>query len=142
MKRIFILIIFSFFISGCELFVIGEEKPAPVVIDLNQNSSLGTVYLFKAELDSNNIPGATDLLAKPDGSRYLALERYEMWWDVARFARMINNLQVTMIKTDTVGSADLRQKIEMNYLYNLNFNTVRINDIWYITNYDMKKEKF
>jgi len=133
---------FSFFyillisaLSGCELYVIGnggnKEKP----IDISQNSSIGVVYLFKTELDSNNVRGATQVLAQPQGIYYLAIERYEMFEEMQRMARIIGRKSITGFLTDTLSATNHKIKVNFDYITQVNFTTEKIRENWYITQY-------
>lgn len=118
-------------LTGCELFTFGSKR-APV-IEVSQKSSIGAVLLFKAELDSNNTAAATEILAGKDGSKLLALEKYEMSDEIARISRIITRKPITRMKTDTLAPDSHRIHLELDYLKNITFSTARINSQWYIT---------
>jgi len=120
-------------LTGCELIVIGSKKEKP--IDIDQASPLGAVYLFKTELDSNNVPAATRILASPNGGMYLALEKYEMYDEIARIGRIIGQKPITQVNTDSLTNTSYRIHLEVDYLKYFSFTTSLIRDNWYITNY-------
>jgi len=135
MKFSFLYILFMTVLSGCELYVIstGGNKEKP--IDISQNSSIGVIYLFKTELDSNNVRGATQVLAQPQGLFYLAIERYEMFEEMQRMARIIGRKPITGFLTDTLSATNHNIKVKFDYITEVNFTTEKIRENWYITQY-------
>jgi hypothetical protein len=133
--KIYLNLILLLLLTGCELIVIGTKREQKPVINLNQDTPLGAVYLFKAELDSNNISSASDLIARRDGQKFLAIERYEMFFDIDRLKRMIFMKPVTKVKTDTIDNISFVFSIEYDYLTNVSFTAKKINNDWYITGY-------
>jgi hypothetical protein len=128
------IIIATIFLYGCELIQIGgARKPKP--IEVNQKSAVGSVYLFKAELDSNNINGAMKVLASPAGRFYLAVEKIEMYEDLARFRNLIKGRDIAYVQTDTISADSYNLVVELDNLRKHNFKTARINQTWYITEY-------
>lgn len=134
MNKALKLTVFLIFCTSCELITIGTKREP--VIDIDQNSPIGAIFLFKAELDSNNIHAASQILARPSGGLYLALERYEMYEEIARLGRLIGKRAITMIKLDTLTPTNYRINLELDYTRNFTFTTARINDYWYIINYE------
>ncbi len=130
-----LLIMFAVLVSGCEVFVIGGRHKQKEVVDFDQKTPLGAVYLFKTELDSNNIPAATQILANPKGVKYLAIEQYEMYDEIARINRLIAMKPITSYKLDTLGENSYKIDVEFDYLQNIGFRTRKIDDYWYITDY-------
>lgn len=124
-------------LSGCELYIIGTKKEK--IIEVNQQSSLGVVYLFKYELDSNNIRGATEVLAQPSGIFYLAIEKYEMFEEMERLARIIGKKPITDYKTDTLSETSHKITVHFDYLTEVNFTANKISNNWYITEYKDRK---
>jgi hypothetical protein len=133
MKKIIIIICLAVCAGGCELFVIGTKKEP--VVEVNQNSALGAVYLFKAELDSNNIRAATEIFANPGGQPILAIDKYEMFDELDRIRRLIGDKPITLVETDSLSLSTLEVNIEFDYLRTLKFTTAKISDNWYIINY-------
>ena len=135
MEKIVIIILFSIYVSGCELIVIGTKADInmPELVSFDQNSALGAIYLFKAELDSNNVPAATQLIAKPEGTAYLALERYEKYFDIYRIKRMISSREITHINSDTLTGGRMKYNLEFDYLRKMYFTALKIENNWYIT---------
>lgn len=123
------------FLSGCEVFTIGTKHKKKEVVDYNQETPLGAVYLFKTELDSNNIPAATQILANPQGVKYLAIEQYEMYDEIARINRLIALKPITSYKLDTLEDNSYKIDVEFDYLQNMGFRTRKIDDYWYIVAY-------
>lgn len=122
-------------LAGCELIRIGTKPEERVIIDATQHSPLGAVYLFKIELDNHNVPAATRLLADASGRHYLAIEKYDMYYEVARMKRIVSSRPVTYITKDTVSENIHKINMEIDYLKTFIFKTEKYNDLWYITDY-------
>jgi len=135
MKRIAFIILFCMIFTSCELIVIGTKADTtlPEIIEYNQKSALGTIYLFKAELDSNNVPAASQMMKKPDGNTYLAIERYERFYDIHRFRRMISSREITDISSVVLSPDRMRYNLEFDFRRKLYFTALKIENIWFIT---------
>lgn len=135
MKNWIFILFLSLFNTGCELIVIGTRAIPETreIVEYNQKSALGTIYLFKAELDSNNVPAASNFIRKSDGDKYLAIERYERFYDIHRVRRMISSHEITDIKFDSFRNDMLVYKLEFNFRRKLYFNALKIDNDWYIT---------
>ncbi len=134
MRIIFYIALISSIIAGCELIRIESTRSEPV-INIDQSSPVSVVYLFKTELDSNNIPGATEVLAHPDGDKYLAIEQYMRYDEIARIGRIIRDKPVTKYKVDSLSRSKYRVNVVFDYLKDMSFTTKKINDEWYIIEY-------
>ncbi len=137
--KYFITILCTLFFTGCELFVFGTKRtyePEPT-----RETSVGTVYLFKAELDSANARAAAGLLVTTSGDPILAIERYEMEDDIARLGRILFQMPITQVKTDTLSKTNHRLRCEFNYMKNITFSAMRIRDKWFITEIQGLQEK-
>jgi hypothetical protein len=139
--KLYLNLVFLLLFTGCELIVIGTKREQKPVVNLTQDTPLGAVYLFKAELDSNNISSASDILARNNGQKFLAIERYEMFFDIDRLKRMIYMKPVTKVKTDTIDSKSFRFLIEYDYLKNVSFTALKINEEWYVTKWNVNSNK-
>lgn len=135
MKNFLILLIIIPFLNGCELWVIGGG-PKTQVIPVNQQSSIGAIFLFKAELDSNNLRGASEILAQPTGDFFLAIEKYEMFEEIQRLARLISRKEITNFRTDTLNETNHKVIVNFDYVTEVSFNASRISDNWYITYFE------
>jgi len=133
MNRFISIAIGVMMLTSCELIVIGSKKAPP--IEINQNSALGAIYLFKTELDSNNVPAATQILADPKGNVYLAFEKYEMYDEIARIGRIISHKPITSVKTDSLTATSYRINMEFDYIKAISFTTAKIQNNWYIVDY-------
>lgn len=131
--------IIAFILVSCELIVIGN-KTKKQVVNIDQTTALGAVYLFKTELDSNNIPAATQVLASPNNTEYSAFEKYELYDDVARIGRMIRNFPITNVRSDSLAPDSYKIWLELDYIKNMEFKTKKIKEFWYITNYTCLKK--
>lgn len=137
MKIVKFAIFMSLFgLYGCEIFVIGTRQEFVPTVNLTQDTPLGAVFLFKAELDSNNVPAAAQLLARHDGTRKYAIERYESYFDVARLKRLISMRPVTRVKIDTLSTSKFVYKIEYDYTKHVAYTTTEINKQWFIVDYN------
>lgn len=141
MRKLFFVILISLTLAGCELIVIGIRQPTTdkLFVDYSRNSAIGTIFLFKAELDSNNVPAASDYFIKPDGNYYSAYEKYEKFYDIFRVKRMISATEITEVKTDTLTNSKFKYKLEFDYRRKLFFTAIKIENSWYISeveNYD------
>ncbi len=134
MKYMFFLLLF---IAGCELIRIGPNRSG--IIIPSRETSIGSVYLFKAELDSNNSHAAVQMLAKSDGTKYLARERYEMQSEMERLGRILANRTISLYRTDTLQNDAHRIILEFDYLKTYIFTTKKIDNQWYIV--DIKNDK-
>lgn len=134
MRIFWIVIIFSLslLLSACEVFRIGAE-PKPVPLKADQNSPFGAVYLFKSELDTNNAPAATQILAKGKGEKYLAIEKVEMYDEVARIGRLFNKMPITNVSTNVISSSEQSLQVEFDYFTTMTFSTVKIGENWFIS---------
>ncbi len=121
----------SFLLSSCELITLGGGSLRQRLPDLDQNSAQGVVYLFKTELDSNNVYAALHVLSSDDRP-LLAIEKYDMQEEIARMGRMIAGKKITYMKIDTLSEVKHRIKTEFNYTKELTFTTVKIEDAWFI----------
>lgn len=135
-KLFFFPTLIFLFLTGCELIVIGEKNPKPKVILYNQESSVGTIYLFKTELDNGNVPAATSLLASPTGRKFLPYEHYEIYFDIDRIKRTISDRKITEIRTDTISAASLKHVVELDYTDSVSITTAEIDSLWYIITFD------
>lgn len=128
---IYILLIAA--LAGCEIFTIGPDAPA--VVPVNQESAVGSTYLFKAGLDSNNIYAVTQLLDNPDGKPMLGEDKYSYFADLERFTRVIANKPITNVITDSLSNDKIKVDLEFDYLKSITFTTERKDELWYITDY-------
>lgn len=138
-KNIFLIIVTSLIISGCEIFTIGNKYPIrrKVVVHQNQATPLGVSLLFKTEIDSNNSYAASDLLASQEGELYLAYDRYELSYSVEMLRRNIQMMPITNIKTDTLSGMIVRHQIELDMIKYITVFTKRIDSLWYVTKYQI-----
>ena len=131
-KTLFLLIIIG--LSSCELIVLTSKKKNRTM-ELSQRTPVTTVFLFKSELDSNNLKAASELLLQSNGSPYMAIQKYELFDDLSRLKRIIGGKPVTSYAMDSLSPVNYTVKMEIDYLKLMTFNTLKINESWYITNY-------
>lgn len=132
MKKFYILTFCCILFYGCEVFTIGGKRIVKTQIEANQKSPIGTVYLFKSELDSNNVPAAIRLMLRPSGYPYLALEKLELYDELSRIRRIINNKPITDFRSDSLTENSFKLNIEFDYLKTITFVTSKFDENWYI----------
>ena len=132
MKRQFsiVLLFFNLLLAAIGLSSCGSSSQVPL---LSQSTPRGAFLLFKNSLDSNDIGGATRLMAHPSGRTFLAIEQYEMRDEVARLQRVLNKAQVTAISPAECVEQNCRMVVEFDYSNKINIQTSRIGDRWFIT---------
>ncbi|RPI69643.1 MAG: hypothetical protein EHM43_01140 [Ignavibacteriae bacterium] len=121
--------------ASCAVFEVGGTRKDPV-IERNQQSSIGVVYLWKAEIDSNNLTAASELMRHRSGRALLATERYDMTDDLKRWKTLLLNKPITTAVADTVNDSTHTVRTKMDYIRNVSFSTVRYQGKWWITKID------
>lgn len=127
--------LFTIILSGCELIVISTPKKETRYVDISQRNGLGTILLFKTELDSNNVPAAADILAKDTKSKLLAIDRMDLYEEVGRMGRIMYHKNITKYTTDTLSKYLYKVNLELNYRNQISFTTTQIDSSWYIIDY-------
>jgi hypothetical protein len=79
------------------------------------------------------------MLAKSDGTKYLARDRYEMQSEMERLGRILANRTISLYRTDTLQNDAHRIILEFDYLKTYIFTTKKIDNQWYIV--DIKNDK-
>lgn len=130
-----ILFVLFVVLNSCELFTIGSDKPRKIIIEPSQKTAIGAIYLFKQELDSNNIPAAAKILMKNPGLYILAVNKYELYEDLEMLSRQIFKKEITHFKADTLNPKSINLKVEFDLTKYISFSTVLIQDKWYIVDY-------
>lgn len=123
----------SFVLTACELFVIGSSAPRPQVIERSQRTSMGVTHLFKAELDSNNTTAATELMVHSSGRKLLAVEKYELADEMARWQKLMARKPITKTIADTLADNRHRVVITLDYIRSFSITTLSIDDAWFVT---------
>ncbi len=136
MKKSFIIIITVFVLYGCELIDISRRQTIKH-INLTQDTPIGTVYLFMAEIDSSNAKGASVLLAQENGKLLLANDKFEKYEEMQRLKRILRFFPITLVKYDTLSPDKMKVKMEVDYYKQYSFITQKINNSWYITHFNM-----
>jgi len=129
---------FSFALNSCEIFVIGgktEIIKEKKIINTDFKSSIGTLNLFKLEADNNNHYAMLDYISS-ENNLLLAIEKYEYKDEMARLTRIIRNKPITNELNDTITNYKEDITLEFDYSSNYKFMMNRIQDKWYIYNYD------
>ncbi|NBO70197.1 hypothetical protein EBV26_06905 [bacterium] len=129
MKYIFIC--FLICCSSCELVRIGSGSSG--LVNPTQETSIGTVYLLKAELDSGNIIGASELLIHPNGKQMKAKERYEQFATLEKLGYAIQKKDIAYSQTDTLSASKHSITCSFNYLNTCTFTLLKANDSWFIS---------
>lgn len=128
-------VILSVITASCAVFEVGGSRKDPV-IERNQQSSIGVVYLWKAEIDSNNLTAASELMRHRSGRALLATERYDMTDDLKRWKTLLSNKPITTAVADTINDSTHTVRTKMDYIRNVTFNTVRYQGRWWVTKVD------
>lgn len=120
-----------FQVSGCELFVIGSSSGKRPV-ERTQKSAEGVVHLWKAELDTGNLPAMTELMLHPSGRTLLAIERHELSDDLEHWRNIIGGKPITATISDTLSAASFNVTITVDYINTVRFQTLNKQGLWYI----------
>lgn len=132
--RLLITAILALSLTGCELFVIGKSTPQKEVIDITQQTSTGGALLFATELKRGNVRGAAQLIAD-NTSRISADKQSEIYYDLARYTRILNKREVSRIITDTLAKDLHNIRIEYDYLREFSFAMRELDSLWYVIEY-------
>ncbi|MCB0701460.1 MAG: hypothetical protein KDC55_02010 [Ignavibacteriae bacterium] len=126
------------FLTSCELFVIGNNRPPKEVIDITQETAIGAAMLFTTELQLENVPAAAQLLSDNTG-RFSAVRQQEEYYNLARLTRILNNRKITRVIADTI-TLDLHNiKLEYDYVKEFSFSMKEIDSLWYIMDFSQIK---
>lgn len=120
-------------LSGCALFTIGGHAASTIEIERSQQSAAGVVHLWKAELDSSNYVGMTELMRHKTGRTLLAIERHELADELQRWQRIIGGKPITSTTVDTVNATAQTIRAKVDYIRTVVFGTIQHNGLWYIT---------
>jgi len=134
--KIILFVSIALILLSCELIVIGKKPGEIKPLEYDRHSPIGSVVVFKTELDSNNISAASDIIATKDGKYLLAIDRYENEYELERVRRVISKRKITKIKQDTLSEHNIKIILELDYYKYISFNTSLIDGLWYITNYN------
>ncbi|MFN3196284.1 MAG: hypothetical protein ACE364_10065 [Chlorobiota bacterium] len=132
--RLLITAILVLSLTGCELFVIGKSTPQKEVIDITQQTSTGGALLFATELKRGNVRGAAQLIAD-NTTRISADKQSEIYYDLARYTRILNKREVSRIITDTLAKDLHNIRIEYDYLREFSFAMRELDSLWYVIEY-------
>lgn len=132
--RIISTIILVLFLTSCELFVIGNNRPPKEVNDITQESAIGGALLFTTELQLENVPGAAQLLSDNEG-RYSANRQQEQYYNLARLTRILNERKVTRIIADTISLELHNVKLEFDYVKEFTFSMRQLDSMWYVMDF-------
>jgi hypothetical protein len=122
------------FLTSCELFVIGNNRPPKEVYDITQESAIGGALLFTTELQLENVPGAAQLLSD-NVRRYSANRQQEQYYNLARLTRILNDRKVTSIESDTITLELHNVKLEFDYLKKFTFSMRQLDSVWYVMDF-------
>lgn len=136
--RILCTILLALFMTSCELFVIGHNRPPKEVIDITQETAIGGALLFTTELQQDNVPGAAQLLSDNE-SRYSANKQQEQYYNLARLTRILNERKVTRIIADTITVELHNVKLEFDYVKEFAFSMRQLDSLWYVMDFRQTK---
>lgn len=120
-------------LSGCALFTIGGHSASTIQIERSQQSGAGVVHLWKAELDSSNYVGMTELMRHKTGRTLLAIERHELADELQRWQRIIGGKPITSTTVDTISTTTQTVRTKVDYIRTVTFETMLDGTLWYIT---------
>lgn len=126
-------------LSSCELIVIGEIPQEVKTITISRSNPVGTVLLFKTELDSNNIPAATDFMATPTGHKIMAVNKLDYYTELPMLRNKLKNLEISNIYEQHLDDNLIRVNVEFGYIRNLICDTKKLDSFYYIVNYKFEK---
>jgi len=129
MKYLFIISLF--FMASCELVKIGSGNSG--IINPTQENAIGTVYLFKAELDSGNMIGASELLIQKNGTHMIAKDRHSTFPQLERIAHTIKGTDIAYFTTDTLNANTYNIRCSFNYLHTFTFSLLKSDNSWFIS---------
>jgi hypothetical protein len=132
MKKTAFIILCSLVLASCEMISISSRNRISRSYELNQKTPVGVLLLFKVELDSNNIPAAAQFIARAEGTKLKAIEKYDLYSEIGQLQKIIYMKNVTHIKSDTISKNLQRIQLEFDYTRNVTFNTEKISDNWFI----------
>ena len=136
-KLIFILL--TILLNACEIIQIGEKPQEVKTIIIARENPVGAVLLFKAELDSNNIPAATEYLATPTGHRILVIDKLNIYDELPMLRNKLKGLDISNIYQQSLDDNLIRVNIEFSYIRNLICDTKKIDSLYFIINYKFEK---
>jgi hypothetical protein len=129
MKYLFILSLL--FTASCELVKIGSGNSGG--INPTQENAIGAVHLFKAELDSGNMIGASELFVHNSGKQMSAKERYATFPQLERISHSIKGKDIAYFNIDTLNPQAYSIRCSFNYLHTLTFSLVKSDKAWFIS---------
>jgi hypothetical protein len=129
MKYLFLIVLL--FTASCELVKIGSGSSG--IINPTQENAIGAIYLFKAELDSGNLIGASELLIQKDGKHLNAKERHAAFPLLERVAYAMKNKDIVYHTIDTLHSQAYSIRCSFNYLNTLTFSLLKSDKSWFIS---------
>jgi len=133
------LFIILILLSSCELIVIGEIPKEVKTITISRSNPVGTVLLFKTELDSNNIAAATDFIATPTGHKIMAVNKLDYYTELPMLRNKLKNLEISNIYEQHLDGNLIRVNVEFGYIRNLICDTKKLDSFYYIVNYKFEK---
>ena len=127
----YLLIISLFFMASCELVKIGSGNSG--FINPTQENAIGAVYLFKAELDSGNLIGASELLIQKSGTHMIAKDRHATFPQLERISHTIKGKDIAYFSTDTLNPNAYDIRCSFNYLNTITFSLLKSDKSWFIS---------
>jgi hypothetical protein len=127
----FLFIIALIILSSCEVFKIGAGSSG--IINPTQEHPLGAIYLFKAELDSSNYIGASEILIHANGKQMSAKERYDIFPFLEKISLKVKDKQIVYFNTDTLNTQAQSIKCSFDYLHTLTFTVKKSDKGWFIS---------
>lgn len=127
-------------LQSCQLIILEPKKQNKKVFIANHQSARGILNLFLLQLDSNDVYSAIFLRTDTLGKKVIPSKQYDTYYDAFRLQRQINNLPITLVKTDTLSEDSIIFRVEFDYIRNVEFLASRVDSLWFITNLKSWKE--
>ncbi len=128
---VFLLLI----LSSCELIVIGEKYSKPIPAP-SRSDSYGVIALWKLELDSGNTLAACDMLSGINGEKLLAIDQYELEFELARINNILSQRQVTSVQSDSLSETKWKYIVEYGYTKKFSFITSLQDSVWSLSSWE------
>lgn len=127
----YLYIITLLFTASCELVKIGSGNSGS--INPTQENAIGAVHLFKAELDSGNMIGASELFIHNSGKPMSAKERYAIFPQLDRISHTIKGKDIAYFTIDTLNPQSYSIRCSFSYLNTLTFSLLKTDKAWFIS---------
>lgn len=131
--KLFYLLIFAFLsLISCELIKITEKRTYQIKPD--PTKSIGAIALLSKELNEGNIQGATKLICI-ENKAFHPDSIMDIEEKLILLARKIHQKPITYFKIDTLDTEHHKIQVEYDYLFDVIFETQKIESNWFVRNF-------